>query len=34
VTAYALAEEFEERVEAVHRARTRGDLDAVGMNLP
>ncbi len=28
------AEEFEERVDAVHRARTRGDLEAVGMNLP
>jgi hypothetical protein len=28
------AEEFEARVEAVHRARTRGDLDSAGMNLP
>jgi hypothetical protein len=28
------AEEFEERVAAVHRARTRGDLEAAGMNLP
>jgi hypothetical protein len=28
------AEEFEDRVDAAHRARTRGDLDAVAMNLP
>jgi hypothetical protein len=28
------AEEFEERVDAVQRARTRGDLAAVGTNLP
>ncbi len=28
------AQEFEERVDAAHRARTRGDLEAVGMNLP
>ncbi len=28
------AEEFEERVDAVSRARTRADLDAAGMDLP
>lgn len=28
------AEEFEQRVEAVHRARSRADLDAAGINLP
>lgn len=28
------AQEFEERVDVAHRARTRGDLEAVGMNLP
>ena len=28
------AEEFEERVESLHRARTRGDLDSVKINLP
>ncbi|HET6871033.1 MAG TPA: DUF1707 domain-containing protein [Solirubrobacteraceae bacterium] len=28
------AEEFEQRVDATHRARTRADLDAVAMNLP
>lgn len=28
------AGEFEERVDAAHRARTRDDLDAAGMNLP
>jgi hypothetical protein len=28
------AEEFEDRVDAVHRARSRQDLDAAGMHLP
>lgn len=28
------AVEFEDRVDAVHRARTRQDLDATGLNLP
>jgi hypothetical protein len=28
------ADEFEERVGAVHTARTRGDLDAISLNLP
>jgi hypothetical protein len=28
------AEEFEQRVDAAHRARTRQDLDATGIDLP